>query len=181
MKKDNRVERLADLIHPEKQAKEGRYYHNAKSLVEIYAKVMWGLENSYLEYDETCAQFGYEGINEALDFLSLGISEDLSGLGVEDRARSMVFTRELIKLVDRSMLALKDYPKYGEEYFEIIQDMYLLKYRYSEDEIIEKLDVSRSTFYRKKKEALSMLGVVLWGFMLPKMMSEKNETEMRPA
>jgi len=48
--------------------------------------------------------------------------------------------------------------------------MYLLKYNYSEDEMMEALNISRSTLYREKKRALSLLGVILWGYMLPGIM-----------
>lgn len=173
-------QQLSERIDLKKQAQSGRYYHSARKLVEIYGSVMWGLEYSYAEAQNTCVGMGYEDIREALDFLEAGFSGDLSGMRLEDSVRSMVFTNGLIKLVDKAMCALKGYPKCGERYFEIINRMYLLKYNYSEDEMMEALNVSRSTLYREKKRALSLLGVILWGYMLPGIMRSIRDTQMTP-
>ena len=172
----------ADLV---RQAKTGRYYHNAKKLAETYRGVMWGLEHTYTEAQGICVGLGYEGILEALDYLEEGLSDELQSLRLDDSARSLLFTHSLIKLVDRAMLALKEYPGCGEAYYELIQRLYFLKYSYTEDEMLDTLGISRSTFYRKKKEALSLLGMILWGYMLPGIIAEAKsdincETEMRP-
>lgn len=167
------------------QARTGRYYHNAKKLVETYRGVMWGLEHTYSEAQGICVGLGYEGILEALDYLEAGLSDELQSLRLDDSVRSLLFTHSLIKLVDRAMLALKEYPGCGEAYYELIQRLYFLKYSYTEDEMLDTLDISRSTFYRKKKDALSLLGMILWGYMLPGIIAEAKsgmdcETEMRP-
>ncbi len=36
-----------------------------------------------------------------------------------------------------------------------------------EDELLSVLNISRTTLYREKRRAIEMLGVVLWGFILP--------------
>lgn len=45
--------------------------------------------------------------------------------------------------------------------------MYILNNRYSENEMLEYLNIGRTTFYREKKDAIHMLGVILWGFLIP--------------
>ena len=171
-------QQLSERMDLKKQAQNERYYHSAKKLVEIYGSVMWGLEYSYGETQAACVGMGYEDIREALDFLEDGFSDSLQGLRLDDTVRSMLFTNGLVKLVDRAMCALKAYPKCGERYFDIINRMYLIKYAYSEDEMMEALNVSRSTFYREKKRALSLLGVVLWGYMLPAVLHSLRDIEM---
>jgi hypothetical protein len=39
--------------------------------------------------------------------------------------------------------------------------------KYSESEILESMNISRSTFFREKKKAVTLLGVILWGFVIP--------------
>ena len=39
-------------------------------------------------------------------------------------------------------------------------------FKFGEEELLEDLHISRSTFYRDKKKATTLFGVVLWGFAL---------------
>ena len=32
---------------------------------------------------------------------------------------------------------------------------------------MESLDLERTTFYKRKKEAINMLGTILWGYVIP--------------
>lgn len=41
-------------------------------------------------------------------------------------------------------------------------------FRYTERELLELLNMERSTFYDRKKEAVMLLGVSLWGYAIPK-------------
>ncbi|HOG02028.1 MAG TPA: hypothetical protein PKW29_13070 [Clostridia bacterium] len=173
-------EQVSDRIDVRKRAADARYYHNAKKLIKIYGGVMWQLEHSIKEMDATSLDFGYNSIHEALNFLATGLNDELEAFHLEDGARSMLFSRSLIQLVDKALLALKDYPIYGERYFDIINRMYILRYAYSEDEMITALGVSRRTLYREKKRAVSMLGAILWGYLLPGILHSLRGTQMTP-
>jgi hypothetical protein len=173
-------QQLSEQMDLRKQARAEKYYHSAKKLVEIYSSVMWGLETSHGEAQAACVGMGYEDIREALDFLEAGFSDGQQGLRLDDTVRSMLFTNGLIKLVDKAMWSLQAYPNCGERYFDIINRMYLIKYAYSEDDMMGALNVSRSTFYREKKRALSLLGVILWGYMLPSILHSIRDMRMTP-
>jgi hypothetical protein len=53
--------------------------------------------------------------------------------------------------------------------------MYVINYRYSENEMLEYLNIGRTTFYKEKKDAIHMLGVILWGFVIPDMKGKQGE------
>jgi hypothetical protein len=88
----------------------------------------------------------------------------------------MLFTGVLVDIVNKALVMLKDYPGKGNRYFEIINKMHILKYRYSEDEMLNFLHISRRSLYREKKEAMNLLGVVLWGFLIPDLMEKIRGT-----
>lgn len=44
---------------------------------------------------------------------------------------------------------------------------YLTAFRYTESELLELLNLERSTFYDRKKEAVLLLGISLWGYAIP--------------
>ena len=52
-------------------------------------------------------------------------------------------------------------------YHEILSKSYLTAFRYTESELLEILSIERSTFYDRKKEAIMLLGIALWGYAIP--------------
>ena len=42
-------------------------------------------------------------------------------------------------------------------------------YQYSDQELMASLNLERTTFYKRKKEAINLLGTILWGYILPEM------------
>lgn len=62
---------------------------------------------------------------------------------------------------------MTEYPDCGEVYADILRKCYLSKKTYKESEILTLLEMERSTYYDKKKIAISLFGVVMWGYILP--------------
>lgn len=60
-----------------------------------------------------------------------------------------------------------DYYNNGQLYHEILSKSYLTAFRYTESELLEILNLERSTFYDRKKEAVMLLGIALWGYAIP--------------
>ncbi len=57
----------------------------------------------------------------------------------------------------------------GQLYHEILSKQYLTVYKYTEFEMLELLGLERSTYYDKKKEALDLFAICLWGYTIPSM------------
>lgn len=65
-------------------------------------------------------------------------------------------------------------------YFEILSKCYLSKFKYTESEMLELLNMERSRFYDRKKESIMLFGISLWGSAIPKLKTfliEDVETE----
>ena len=67
------------------------------------------------------------------------------------------------------MLRVRDYPCRGDLYCEILSKCYLARFKYRESELLEVLGMERSTFYDRKKEAILLFGLSLWGGSIPKL------------
>ena len=87
----------------------------------------------------------------------------------EERIRSLFETKWIIELVDMAMMKIRDYPDKGDLYCEIIYKAYLNRFKYKESEMLEILDMERSSYYDRKKEAILLFGLSLWGTAIPKL------------
>ena len=56
----------------------------------------------------------------------------------------------------------------GDLYFELLSKFYLSKFKYGETEMLEMLNMERSTYYDRKKEAILVFAWALWGTVLPR-------------
>ena len=62
---------------------------------------------------------------------------------------------------------IREYPCRGDLYCEIISKSYLSRFHYRESELLEVLSMERSTYYDRKKEAILLFGLSLWGASIP--------------
>lgn len=83
------------------------------------------------------------------------------------RAKSAMQTKEMMSLIRQSIIKVKEYPKHGEMYYKILDLKYLNYFQYCEEEILDQINVDRSTYFRKKKEAMYLLGYTLFGLVIP--------------
>ncbi len=77
-------------------------------------------------------------------------------------------TKWMIDLIDTAMLKVYEYHDYGKLYHEILSKSYVTAYPMVEGEILEALGMERSNYYLKKKEAVKLFGIALWGYALPR-------------
>jgi len=82
----------------------------------------------------------------------------------------------MIDLVDTAMIKIYNYHTNGKLYHEILSKCYITAYPMTETEILEYLSIERTSFYTKKKEAIKLFGIALWGYSLPKYQAIFNRT-----
>lgn len=141
--------------------------HQSRLLLEMYRRVVWGVEHSLYDLEVTAEEFGSRRIQQLIDFLSFDFEREIDSDKIESHLSSIASTHDLIMLIDRALMRLREYPELGEIYFELLNKKYFIKYSYSDQELMETLDLTRSTFYRYKRYATHLLGVILWGYVLP--------------
>ncbi len=127
------------------------------------------------EMDTECFYLNRNSLAEAIGSL-LDMNTDLDRLNLESRLESLDVSRVILELINKALILLRTYPEKGERCFDILNKMYIINYRYSENEMLEYLNIGRTTFYKEKKEAIHMLGVILWGFIIPDLNDKQGET-----
>lgn len=151
-----------------------KVYHKAKLLLQIYRDVIWSIEDRVCEIEEEYFELGSNRLKDALDFLN-DYDININKRTLEERVSSIFKSKWLIEMVDKALIKIKKYPNHGEVYFDILYNQYISEFKHSEAEIISKLHCERTTFYKKKKEAINLMGVVLWGYIIPSFRELWNE------
>lgn len=158
---------------------EKQMYEKAKMLLSIYRRVCWStIGRADVVVDEMCFYCGSD-LDGALIYLEQ-FAPEKEKEHFESRIRALFETRWMIELVDSTMLKVKEFPEYGDLYFDILSKCYLSKFKYTESEMLEILNLERSRFYDRKKEAIMVFGISLWGSAIPKLKSfliDNVETE----
>jgi len=131
--------------------------HQSKLLLEMYRRVVWGVEHSLYDLEVTADEFGSRRIQQLIDFLAFDFEREIDEDKIESHLNSIAATQDLIMLIDRALLRLREYPELGEVYFDLLNKKYIIKYGYSDQE----------PYYRYKRYATHLLGVILWGYVLP--------------
>ena len=144
-------------------------FHDTWLLLRKYRDVVWGLE---LSVQQVRRRFQMEIGSSIEDFLEsiylAGV--DFTDNGIEEHARSIEKSYQMLKLLENSVNILRNKHKYGEMYYWLLYYSYLSPQQYRNvDEIIEMIrphiaDISQRTFFRRRKNAIEALSSILWGY-----------------
>jgi hypothetical protein len=140
-------------------------YHNTRTLLELYPKVLWRVNRSLEELDEECQECTSSDLVVVMNSL-IEIDPRINEARLKSRLRSIEDSKSILSFIDMSLLQLKSYPDNGDEYHDILTTIYIRKRDKPIDGLLDKYHVSRSTMYRKRNDAINMLGVILWGFLV---------------
>lgn len=151
------------------QLPENPKFHDTWLLLRKYRDVVWGLE---LSVQQVKRRFQMEFGSNIEDFLeSIYIAGvDFSDNGIQEQARSIEKSYQMLKLLENSVNIMRNKHKNGEMYYWLLYYSYLSPQQYqSVDEIIEMLkphisDISQRTFFRRRRNAIEALSSILWGY-----------------
>lgn len=153
----------------EKMAEEDSRYHDTWKLLKKYRDVVWSLELSVLQVKKKF-RVEYEcSIEDFLDSIYMA-GANLSGTDIEDHAKCIERSHKMLKLLENAIDLLRTRHKRGEAYYWLLYYTYLSPQKLKNvEEIIESLrphirDISFSTYYRMRKDAVEALSSILWGY-----------------
>ena len=141
-------------------------YTQTKSLLNIYRNVVWSVKTraNNLEH-EIAGTYGMQH-KTALMYLS-DFAPEKAKAEFEMTVSNLFQSQWLIKLIDLSLQYVCDYPIYGETYSQILRLRFMDETKRNDNTVSEILSLERSTYYERKKEAILLLGISLWGFVVP--------------
>lgn len=146
---------------------EKRLYEKSKLLLSKYRKLCWQTQPEANETVADLCVYASNDVDGALIYLET-FAPDIERDVFESKIRSLFDCRWMMDIVENAMIKTKDFPDNGEVYFEIISKCYLTRWKYTEDEMLNILHLERSRFYDRKKEAIMIFGISLWGTTLPR-------------
>lgn len=153
--------------HTEKQGNSR--YHDTWRLLKKYRDVVWSMEMSVQQVKkEFEIEFG-SSIDDFLESVYLA-GADLGGTKIENHARCIERSNQMLKLLNNSVELLRIRHKNGEAYYWVLYYTFLSPQQLDNvNEIIEQLqphirDISRATYYRKREQAVDALSSILWGY-----------------
>lgn len=151
-----------------KEAEDTRY-HNTWRLLKKYRDVVWSMELSVQQVKkEFEIEFG-STIDDFLESVYLA-GADLGGTKIEDHARCIERSNQMLKLLDNAVELLRTRHKNGEIYYWLLYYTFLSPPQMDNvEEIVEQLqphirDISRATYFRKRGQAVEALSSILWGY-----------------
>lgn len=151
------------------QMPEDQRFHDTYLLLKKYRDVVWGLELSVQQFKRRFQMEVGSSIKDFLDSIYLA-GVDFSDNGIEEQARSIEKSYQMLKLLETSVNIMRNKHKHGEMYYWLLYYSYLSPQQYrSVDEIIEMIrphvsDISERTFFRRRKNAVEALSSILWGY-----------------
>jgi len=157
---------------PQDKYADNMLYQSTCALLQGYRDKVWGLELS-IRQAQTRFALQYNGSADAflnaLEEADAALPDD----ELEKCASSIRHSRQLLKLLDNAVDLMRRKHKNGEVYYWLLYYAFLSPQQpRSADEVIEKLrshiqDISTRTYYRRRKEAISVLSSILWSCSSP--------------
>lgn len=148
---------------------EDPLYHDTWTLLKKYRDVVWSLELSVNRAQRKFkVEFG-KSIEDFLESIYLA-GVDFKESGIEDHAKRIEQSYQMLQLVDNAVSLLREKHKHGETYYWILYYSFLSPQQYrNADEVVDQLrphirDISYRTYYRRRRDAIEALSSVLWGF-----------------
>ena len=148
-----------EKIRKAQQSKAQKAYHNTEVLLNQYRMVVWVLE---CIPGEIAAEL--LGPVKDIDVLAekLDLQMSLDNKRVESRVNAMMKTRFLVDRIHEALTILRKKPGNGEELYSIIYTTYIDPVERKHEEILAKLGMTTRTYYRLRKDAITLLSCRLW-------------------
>lgn len=90
----------------------------------------------------------------------------------EDKVTYLFETKWLIDLIDKALVRIRSYPDQGELYFNIIHNIYLKEKKIYDVDCMALVNMEKTMYYQRKKEAIYLMGISLWGYAIPDLREE---------
>ncbi len=123
-----------------------------KSLLKLYRKVLHSVNNHLVYLDEEIYVSSRKHLSDIVDGLLI-FETHTEEQNFYERVTAYHENLELLKLLEKAVVMVKDYPDNGKTYYAILDRLYFDNFNYSNEEVMSILEISRSTYFRFLKKA----------------------------
>ncbi|MGC6174034.1 DUF1492 domain-containing protein [Lacrimispora sp. 38-1] len=148
-------------------------FQKAKRLLNSFKHVLWTINSNIKELDDECRATMNEDLAYAVEILDK-FDYRMDTEKLESKLVASQETRLMANLIVSAIFKVKEYPMLGESYYNVLQKTYLSKDKSKETDILYELNISRSTYYKYKKDAVKIFGYCLWQIIIPNVKKERS-------
>ena len=152
--------RISDeQIRKAQKSRAKKAYQNTEVMLSQYRLVVWTLECAPGELaQELDARLkDVDSLVEKLD-----LQAALQHKRFEYRVNAMMKTRYLVDRIHEALSVLKQKPNNGDQLYAVIHATYIDPVERSHEDILEALNLSSRTYYRLRREAITIMSIRLW-------------------
>ena len=158
-RKDSRVIRNILKANHIDGMDEDDIYRNTQAILQLYKEMKWNTEIN--ETHKTMEdKYTLEDLVKNLESLQNCV-DDVAGI------KELYNSGALSKIIRYAVGKTQSFPKKGQDYYECLQNAFLSSEDRTVEEIIDKLHISRGTYYDTRHEAITLVGAILWGSLIP--------------
>lgn len=148
-----------EKIRKAKKTTVQKAYHNTEVLLEQYRLVVWVLECAPGEIAQELLipVHDVDALAERIE-----LETTLGSKRIENRVNTMMKTRFLVDRVQEALTVLRKKPGDGELLYSVLYATYIDPVKRKHEELLKALDLSSRTYYRLRREAITILSIRLW-------------------
>ena len=137
-------------------------YAKSKRVLELYRDLCVQCPGTSRTGTDEPAPGEDEKLRRALDYLEHFPADEDQGT-FEHIVYECCESSWMAELVHTAVLKVREFAGSGSTYETILTGYYMSQFPLTEGDLVGALRVDRSTYYRKKKEAVLLFGVYFWG------------------
>lgn len=146
------------------------YYKNAKMLLESYRTVNFYIDDRMTNFEDVILDKRRKRLQDTV-LSVLEIDNFINTKKIEDELIDVNTTIIILNLMELALKRLYKYPRRGEIYARLLDHRYFNKEKLTCEQIVSKLNISRSYYFKLHKEAIKNYANMLFG------LSEKSVYE----
>lgn len=121
-----------------------------KLVLRIYREVQWALVERQHELQEQITAVGWNEYDTGIVYLTTFAPEaDMHEF--ESKVCRLVENKTILTFINNCVQRLKRYPEFGSTYYDIVTLQFISHKSHGEIYMVNRLNMERSTFYRRKK------------------------------
>ena len=151
-----RIDGICRLHHIEEEGA----YKQGKFILESYQDLSWKTVRDAQYVREDLMNYCSVDMDEALIYL-LTFATDERRDYFESRVEALFSNHMMASMIESAAAWVRDYPGEGKLYYDIICQSYLFRGSMKESAILDILGIERGTYYKRKKEAITVFGVAM--------------------
>lgn len=146
----------------------------AKLILSLYRQVTWAVDSraNFMMFE---SKENYGSTSEsAYLYLSTFAPEKVEEK-FNNRVSNVMDSKLMLLIIYDACVRLKVYPEYGEIYHKIIYNYYIAEKKITDEACMRSVSLERTVYYQRKKEAIALVGVIIWGYTLPTAISQLED------